>query len=932
METWLYDEDRWPSGTAGGKVTAAPQYRMQFLRLKITDGDVFSYTNDLVAAFIVHLDGLSFTDKHRIQPGDDTHGKTVLAFFVEEMACDTFYNGFTYLDTMNRAATEQFIEMTHEEYRKHNGTHFGDSIYGIFTDEPHRGAVMNGFSNENDDSGFLVPYTGALFEEYIAAFGSDLRDDLPELFLCRNGEKMSPVKWRYMELTQRLFLHNYLEPIQDWCRKNRLLFTGHLLHEDSLTAQTCMLGSMLRAYEYMDAPGIDVLTEYNSAHWVAKQLQSVARQLDKPLRLSELYGCTGWQMDFEAHKAVGDWQALFGVNLRCPHLSWYSMKGEAKRDCPGSIFFQSAWYPQYHYIEDYFSRLHVLLGRGEPVCDLLVIYPVESLWARIYPRWAWMLETQDETVQKIEQIYTDTFRRLCAAKIDFDYGDEGILSRHAAVETENGVPIFRVGKMRYKSVLVTGMITMRKTTLELLHTFAEAGGHVVFAGTPPSYVDAQLSSAAKELSAVYVDRSELIESVGIISPVRVTDADGITIDDIYAQIHRDGDEYIAVLMNLNRTQTFQNVKITFQMSGYCEKWDVRTGERTLLAQGDPSALTMDFEPLRELCVVLTKQHHMLPPTMKSAPVLNTFSLGQEFSYRLHEPNVCVLDFAEIRVDGGDWEPRREILRIDRDIRTRVGLHPRSGTMLQPWFAGDTDNDIRCHLEMVFRFDIAQIPKELKMAIETPESFHIRVNGKCATAPCDGYWVDSCFSLLKIDTSVLCQGNNKIKLECDFRRNVDLEALYLLGDFGVAVDGSNVCLTAMPEKVKVGDLTTQGFPFYGAGISYLADVPKLASGQTAEINTVDFEAACILMATDKREQIIFAQPYRANVTDFIDNGQLELQYILTRRNTFGPLHYADLKDGTTDSSTFMAMGDKFLADSYGLRPQGMTDEVLLDILG
>ena len=31
MEAWLYDEDRWPSGSAGGKVTIDPQYRMKAL-------------------------------------------------------------------------------------------------------------------------------------------------------------------------------------------------------------------------------------------------------------------------------------------------------------------------------------------------------------------------------------------------------------------------------------------------------------------------------------------------------------------------------------------------------------------------------------------------------------------------------------------------------------------------------------------------------------------------------------------------------------------------------------------------------------------------------------------------------------------------------------------------------------------------------------
>ena len=34
LEAWLYDEDRWPSGTAGGMVTSEKKYRLKFLRCK----------------------------------------------------------------------------------------------------------------------------------------------------------------------------------------------------------------------------------------------------------------------------------------------------------------------------------------------------------------------------------------------------------------------------------------------------------------------------------------------------------------------------------------------------------------------------------------------------------------------------------------------------------------------------------------------------------------------------------------------------------------------------------------------------------------------------------------------------------------------------------------------------------------------------------
>ena len=35
MENWLYDEDRWPSGTAGGIVTEKKEYRQKFIRMNI---------------------------------------------------------------------------------------------------------------------------------------------------------------------------------------------------------------------------------------------------------------------------------------------------------------------------------------------------------------------------------------------------------------------------------------------------------------------------------------------------------------------------------------------------------------------------------------------------------------------------------------------------------------------------------------------------------------------------------------------------------------------------------------------------------------------------------------------------------------------------------------------------------------------------------
>ena len=40
-----------------------------------------------------------------------------------------------------------------------------------------------------------------------------------------------------------------------------MIYTGHVLHENNFTSQVTMQGSLMRYYEYMHTPGIDLLTE-----------------------------------------------------------------------------------------------------------------------------------------------------------------------------------------------------------------------------------------------------------------------------------------------------------------------------------------------------------------------------------------------------------------------------------------------------------------------------------------------------------------------------------------------------------------------------------------------------------------------------------------------------------------------------------------------
>lgn len=946
MEAWLYDEDRWPSGTAGGLVTKNPQYRARSLCMQILPADHFHWNTELLAAFICHLNGFNYRDCKRLTPEtppSEDQDQMVLSFTVQEEPTSTFYNGYTYLDTLNPEATAHYIELTHERYRRQCSGRLGKSIKGVFTDEPHRGAVMNNIRGSQNGTLWKTPWTAALPDEFAKRFQYDLVDRLPELFLLPDGKEVSPAKWHYMELLQAMFLDHFARPIYDWCERNHLYLTGHVLHEDSLSAQAAMQGSLMRFYEVMHYPGVDVLSEGNRNYWLVKQLTSVARQLGQKWLLSELYGCTGWQMSFEAHKAVGDWQTLFGINLRCHHLSWYTMAGEAKRDYPASILHQSAWWPEYNFVETYFARLGLLLNQGEPCCDLLVINPIESVWCRIHAGWADGLSAADPNIEEIERSYRDLFIWLSGAHIDFDYADEEMFGRLASViGNANSRPILQVGQARYRAVLIGKMTTIRSSTLKRLENFRSQGGTVIFAGVPPAYVDAVASADASVLAensiAVTLTEDAVIGACksSIHLPIEVVDENsGASVRDISCQLRADDDHTYLIAMNMSRERSYSGVKIGLPVGGSVAEWDCRTGERYLVDAARRNGRLewkADFAPSGERAYVISERAEVIstrPKYQKESLV----AVEGPFHYRLAEPNVCVLDFARCSINGGEWQPRTEILKVDRSVRAQFGIPQRSGHMVQPWYRlkFEPAPSVLGRVALEFDFKCEVIPEgPLFLVMEQPRQFAVTINGHpISTDQQTGWWVDIALQKIELSADRLMRGANTIRLETDYRDTTGIEAIYLLGQFGVATGGGTVTLGKMPDALKIGDLTGQGLSFYGSSVIYEATIPiRPSADQRLILSVPKFEGACINVRSGKGSRIIAFPPYEADVTDLLEPGKpLEIEVVLTRRNTFGPLHQVPMRAPAYGPESWRTQGESF-SDDYMLYPAGLLEPPIL----
>ena len=128
MLAYLYDEDRWPSGAAGGTVTKDERYRARSLLFtnalkgeahangdSCSDGGR-SNNGRLLACYDVGLDEDGYlTGYRRIAPEEDALGEKWYAI-LEVHQPSEWYNDQTYVDTLNPDAIRRFVEETHEKY------------------------------------------------------------------------------------------------------------------------------------------------------------------------------------------------------------------------------------------------------------------------------------------------------------------------------------------------------------------------------------------------------------------------------------------------------------------------------------------------------------------------------------------------------------------------------------------------------------------------------------------------------------------------------------------------------------------------------------------------------------------------------------------------------------------------------------------------
>ncbi|MCL2329898.1 MAG: hypothetical protein FWC56_01180, partial [Phycisphaerae bacterium] len=472
MNVWIYDENSYPSGFAGGFVPEAlPDSRGMGLTFEEVE-KLDTIDDNVWYVFDSTYKNITATAKATGKLAALENGQKYLIGKVHYTPQGGWFGGKWYVDLLKKGVTEKFIEITHEAYKKNVGDQFGKRIPGIFTDEPHpAGTYVGTWVSWNEE----IP---ELFEK---KYGYSLIDNLPSL--SKPVGDWKKVRHNLHSLILELFVERWAKQNFEWSEANHLEWTGHYWEHG--WPDTSHGPDNMAMYIWHQRPAIDLLMNaYNDQSPNAqfgnvrsgKELASIANQMGRSRTLSENYGAGGWDLRFEDMKRLGDWAYALGVNTTNEHLSYVTIRGARKRDHPQSFSYHAPWFEGYHALANYFTRLSYVLSQGRQINRIVVIEPTTT---------AWMYQG-DPKLNEIGQSFTDFINALQHAQVEYDLASEDTIARLGKVDGKK----FSIHHGEYDLVILPpNTENLNRRTAELLAQYVTNGGRMLCAGDWPTRCD-----------------------------------------------------------------------------------------------------------------------------------------------------------------------------------------------------------------------------------------------------------------------------------------------------------------------------------------------------------------------------------------------------------------------------------------------------------
>jgi len=476
---WIYDEEGYPSGAAGGLVLKS---NPAFEALALT------------------------YDKSRKEPF------ALRPAYEHTHASNNFYAARRYPNLIDGRAIQCFIETTHEAYWRRLKKHFGKTIQAFFTDEPSLMAVNIGPLPENVRKNVRVvdrldenvkplpsvPWAGDLPEKYRKQYGQDLVAVRRSLFEG-TGQFDRQVRRRFWSLVSDLVAERYFGGLQDWAQAHDVASSGHTLWEETPLHHVPLEGNALKALGRMDIPGLDLLNSDPEAviysGWLSAGLPASAAILNGRRKVMTEVSDFSQRMAGKGNaspanmQAVAAWQAALGVT----EFTLYYIRGERSAG-------------EYRSYCDFVGRLNAVLREALPVPEVLLYYPIYDLWAEYIPVAEKLtVQSQSKRMQQIQKSFLELGQRMVRRQISFAVVDHELL---AGAELRNSDLI--IGPQRFQALVLPAGVDLPKSAAKKLERFEDAGLQVFRAKASQPEVDFDTLAGIYESGALSVKSDRII--------------------------------------------------------------------------------------------------------------------------------------------------------------------------------------------------------------------------------------------------------------------------------------------------------------------------------------------------------------------------------------------------------------------------------------
>lgn len=939
---WLYDEDLWPSGNAGGQVAMMkPEYRSAALRAyivaagqplpQLSEDESIEFAYSIKTRKGRNLESYSLlSDAAEAQ---DTERLIMVRLYSPKIG---WWSGESYSNLMHPEAMQEFIKLTHERYKAKLSKDFGKRIPGIFTDEPMLAPVYeNGIS-----------WYSGLPQQYNKWFKRDMVADLP--YMVFDGPDCRKIRLLVNRTIHRQFMEAYMKPLYEWCEANNLKHTGHFMQENNLTIQSETYGGgVMSFYKYEHVPGIDHLCrEVDTMLLPCKQVTSAARQLGRREVLTEIFGVSRHTNSFEDFKWLGDFDMVFGATFFCPHLSWYSALGKRKRDYPPVWNYQQTYWEDLKKLNDYFARTAWMLDQGEAVCNIAMLHSIDSAVAdrkmgaeavaSVCGESA-VLPTNVPAMERPDTAYLDeglkrTLKAVLTTGNDCDLVCEDSLAEIGSVE--NGK--LNVGRMSYSAIIVPPSVTWRPNTYKMLQEFVDGGGKVLFVGKSPFEIDGEVAVdqwmqllANKNVKSVPNANRQIQEAADVLvqQSFKLRDLDGNFATETYLQHRKDNNREIFFIVNSSRDCAKDYVlEFDETAAGYLVEYDAETGEAHPCMPAEKGLRFMFTLPAcGSVLLALEMAVYDEPEEDEEEIDFDTIALPESMDFERPDPNVLVLDRMQVSYDGGATFQESDLeFRVRRQIAQKFGTA--DSLEWQPWvavrkklFDGKGGPIV---LRYVFESDLTS-PKAW-MVIEEIQKGKLFVNGNEVNTATDLWQWDRGFGKVEIG-QYIGKGINIVDFRVDYDFMTEVEAAYVVGDFGVElVSPYQAKLVAEPKQLKIGSWVDQGYPFYSGRMIYKTNFK--CNRKNAKLTLSRPSAMLINVRVNcKDAPSILWRPYETDLSNLVKKGDnaLEIEVVSSLQNSFGPLHEINGDDNMWCGPNAFDV-EEFIREEYSLFDYGLLD--------